>query len=240
MAGADHADMGIATRAVLDPRRRTGAIPASAKSPAPAARIPRSAQRRAGGQGGSCSSTTISSACSTVDSGPGRSPRPAPCRVPDGAGEDDLRRRRSPRCRAARRPGRRARGCRRPCRGCGSGSARRARWPAASSGCAACSRASRSMSRQRTLRAEAHAVVADLDVAEPGHIPQVDQQRGRREAERHHRHEALAARERLRRACTSTRAARSLRRAWRATHIQREAVSLFGAVRSRGVESGCL
>ena len=47
-------------------------------------------------------------------------------------------------------------------------------------------------------RAEPDAVGADLDLAQVLELPQIDQQRRPRHAERHHRHQALAAGQRLR------------------------------------------
>ena len=41
--------------------------------------------------------------------------------------------------------------------------------------------------------AEAHAVVADVDIAEPGNAPQIDEQARRRQAEGENRHQALPA-----------------------------------------------
>ena len=105
--------------------RETAPIPASAKSPRRRENSS-NAHRRPAGQAGRCRPVTSSSGSSTVVSGPVKNERAGTCRAPAGPEHLDRRRRTAPRRRAARRPGRRGRGCRRPFRGCGSGDAPRA------------------------------------------------------------------------------------------------------------------
>ncbi len=90
------------------------------------------------------------------------------------------------------------------------------------------SRASSRMSRQRTMRAEPHAGVGDLDRAEAGQLAQVDQQRGRRHAERQHRHQRLAAGDHLGVAVVRRQQRDRLGSASPDTHIRRRAVSCRG------------
>ena len=95
------------------------------------------------------------------------------------------------------RPDRRARGCRRRCRGCGSGNARRGRSLPCSSGCAVASRLSSRMSRQRTSAPSRTPSAPILISLQARQLPQIDQQRRLGDAKRHHRHQALAAGQRL-------------------------------------------